>query len=155
MLTIGVMHMRDFFKKLVTFKNIMGLFYIVFYFCYVGVNMYNNKGNYIINSILLTLTCVYLLLYIYSVFIEKNKKVRRQSKKIFIRIKKFLGFVNASMIVASVFSNDDNSFWTVFFAVITILWFLIFTFIDITSSIALHEFKRYKKELGWKYDNRN
>ena len=112
--------------------------------------MYRNKGNYIINLILLTLTCIYLVFYIYSVFIEQNKKIRKGAKKFFSKGKKFFGFVNAVMIFTSLFSNDTNTFFTIFFALIAVFWYLLYFVVDITASLALREVKRFKKELGWK-----
>ena len=50
-----------------------------------------------------------MLLYIYSAFIAINKKMRSHAKKIFIKSKKFIAFVNAGMVLTSVISNDDNS----------------------------------------------
>ena len=147
--------MRNLIKKFVTCKNIFGLLYIVFYFVYVGVSMYLNNGNNILNTILLSLTSVYLILYIYSVFIESNKRIKRGSKKAFIRSKKFIGFINAIMILTSVFTNQENSIFSIVLAILTILWFVVYVTIDVVSSIALYEFKKYTKDLGWTYDNRD
>jgi len=147
--------MKNLIKKFVTCKNIFGLLYIMFYFVYVGVSMYLNHGNNILNIILLILTSTYLLLYIYSVFIESNKRIKRSSRKIFIRSKKFIGFVNAIMILTSVFANEENSMFTIILAILTIMWFIVYMAIDIASTIALYEFKKYTEDLGWKYDNRN
>ena len=117
--------------------------------------MYLNKVNNILNLILLILTSVYLVLYIYSVFIETNKRIKRGSKKIFIKSKKFIGFVNAIMILTSVFTSEEHSVFSIILAIGTIFLFVLYVVIDIASSVALHEFKRYTKDLGWKYDNRN
>ena len=147
--------MKNLIKKFVTCKNIFGLLYIMFYFVYVGVSMYLNHGNNILNIILLIYSSTYLLLYIYSVFIESNKRIKRSSRKIFIRSKKFIGFVNAIMILTSVFANEENSMFTIILAILTIMWFIVYMAIDIASTIALYEFKKYTEDLGWKYDNRN
>jgi hypothetical protein len=146
--------MKKILRKLATFKNFAGLFYIVFYFSYVIVNMFRNKGNYLINIILLILTFVYFIFYIYSVFIEKNKMIKRKSNRIFKRCRRVLGFVNACLILTSVISNTNNSFSTIFLAIATILWYILYLIVDLASSLALHEFKKYKQELGWKHDNR-
>lgn len=147
--------MKEFFKRIATYGNFFGLGYIILYFSYIGINMYRNKGDYFINIILLVLTCIYLLLYVYSVFIEENKKIRKRSKKFFTKSKKVVGFINAVMIFTSLFSNDTNSFFTIFFALATVCWYLFYFFIDIASSLALHEFKKFKKGFGWKNDNRD
>ena len=147
--------MRELLKRITTYRNISWLLYIIFYLIYLTINIFINKGNYYINMILLILTGVYLLMYIYSAFIAMNKRLRKQSKKIFIKSKKFIAFANASLVLTSVISNDSNSFFTVFFAVITIITYLLYLTIDIAASIAFKEIKRYTKNLGWKYDSRS
>lgn len=142
--------MKEIFKRFTTYRNILGLMYIIFYFSYIGINMYRNKGNFNINVILLILTCVYLVFYIYSVFIEENKRIRKGAKHFFSRGKKFLGFANVIMIFTSLLSNDSNSFFTIFFAVVALFWYLLYFVVDIGASLALREVKKFKKELGWK-----
>ena len=147
--------MKAFIKDLITYKNIFWLLYIVLYFVYVAINMSINRGNYIINIALLIVTSVYFLLYIYSAFIENDKRMKRRSKKVFVRTRKLLVFINACMILTSVISNNNNSFFTIFFATIAILWYLLYLFVDIASSIALTKFRSYSKEGMWKRDRRN
>ena len=147
--------MKDLIKKIVTLKNIFGLLTIVFYFIYVGVNMYIGHGNKITNIILLILTSAYFLAYIYSVFIESNKKMKKSAKKLFVGGKKLLGFSNACMIISSVFIHNDNSIWTIFTAIVTIIWFFMYLFIEVTFMIISYKLKKYKRELGYKFSKKD
>lgn len=147
--------MKSFFKDAILYRNIFWLFYIACYFAYVAVNMHLNRGNYIINVTLLVLTCAYFLLYIYSAFIDKNRKIKNQSKRAFIRTRKTLAFINACMILTSVISNNNNSFTTIFLAIITILWYVLYLFVDIASTVALSSFRKFNKGALWKHDNRD
>ena len=133
-------------------KNILGLITLLFYFIYIGISMKLNKGNPTINVILLVLTIIYLILYIYNTFIENNKVMRKKSKKYFKRGKKILGFVNACLLLVSV-TTVKNSFLSIIFAIFTIIWSILYLLFDILSAYILHRFKNFKER--FKYGNRS
>lgn len=147
--------MRELIRKIISVKNLFGLLYIIFYFIYVGVNTYLNKGNYLVNRGLLFLTIIYMILYIYSVYIEDNKKIKKGAKKFFVGSKKFMGFVNALMIIASIFTNQNNSFFTIFFALISVFWFFIYVFVEISVGVVKYKVRGIKDKFRNKYVKSN
>lgn len=142
--------MKELMRKFKEYRNIYRAFYIFFYFVYVAFNMYLNRWNYVINIILLISTLAYFFIYIYSAFIDKNKKLKNRSHKTFVRTRKTLLFINACILIASLIINHVNSFFTIVFAVGAFFWYALYIFADIASTLSLRSFRKYTKGVGWK-----
>ena len=146
--------MKDKLSKLIFIIYVFVLINLIIFFMYIGINMYLNKGNKVINLVLLSLTIVYLVLYVINLIFDINKKVIKRSTWIFKRLKRLLGFISACLVVASLFTNTNNSFITIFLAIISIIFYLIYFFIDLIYSWAMHEVKKLKSRVENRYANR-
>ena len=142
--------MKRLLEKIIFIKDVIGLISILFYFCYVGFSMVINKGNNLINVLLLIITIIYSVVYILTTFTFENKKVRKIGSKVFKRSKKFIGFVNTLLIVISVIATTCQSFFTIIFSIISIMGYIIYVLIDIFVSSLKRKIKRMIK----KHDNR-
>ncbi len=140
-------------ERIVRCLNFVGLLSILFYFSYVGFNLYMGSGIYFINITLLITTLVYLLFYIYSVYIEENKKVKKMSKKIFKRIKKVLALLNACLVFVGLFSAN-NSFLSIVLAIVTLVWQIFYTVVDLLRSYVVYRVKKNIRGLRKSYDYR-
>lgn len=142
--------MKRFINKLITIKNVIGLMFIVFYFLYIGFSMSINRGNNLINIILLSITVIYLVVYVLTTFVLENKRVRKISAKTFKRAKKFIGFVNTLMILMSVITTPFKSFFTIVFSLISIFGYIMYVIFDLITSYLINKVKGVVK----KYDYR-
>lgn len=153
--------MKRIIARLVSVKNLIGLLLIIFNFCYAGINFYLNKGNYYLSIALLFSTFIYLLLYIYSVYIENNKRMKKQVKKVYKHSKKFIGFINACIIITSIFTSEIHSTFSIIMAIITIMLYFMYLLIEICTHKIKTKFNEVKgifkrnKEKEDYYDNRD
>ena len=147
--------MKKIIERIAKYLNFIGLLSIILYFLYVGVSLYRGSGNYFVNIALLISTVIYLILYIYSVYVEENKKIKKVSKKLFKKSKKILGLVNACLVFFNLFGNSNNSFLTIILAVVTLGWQMFYVTIDLLATFAIYKVKKNIKGLRNRYDHRS
>lgn len=134
--------------------------YLALYLIFIGYNLLQEKGNKIINYILLGFTVLYGIFYFSTVIITNGNKIAKKkikpAKRVYKLIRKIFKLINVMMMITLLLQTKgyyENNKFAVIMAFITTPMVIIQLSVEISKVIIRFQVKRLRKYYDDKLSN--